>query len=109
MRCLYGIQIAGFNDESERLGSIFARQAAATVANAEIHERMATVILQLNEAMASRSVIDQARGILIANTGCSADQAFDLLKQQSQNQNIKLRDIAADIVRNATREKWEAD
>ena len=101
---LYGIEVDGFEDASVQLASRFARQAAATVANAEIHDRMATLIVQLNDAMASRSVIDQARGILIANTGCSAEQAFDLLKQQSQHENIKLRDIPAQIVRNATRD-----
>lgn len=106
---LYGTQVAGFSDVSIQIGNTFARQAAATVANAEIHDRMARVIVQLNEAMASRSVIDQARGILIANTGCSAEEAFDLLKQQSQHENIKVREIAAQIVRNAMKDTWETD
>jgi GAF domain-containing protein len=107
---LYANQAEAFDAASEQLGSRFARQAAATVANAEIHHRTAQLVTQLSEAMTSRSVIDQARGVLIANTGCSAEQAFDLLKQQSQHENIKVRAIAAEIVRNAIRTgTWEDD
>jgi GAF domain-containing protein len=106
---LYGTQIAAFSERSEEIGIRFARQAAATVANAEVHQRMADVIVQLNEALTSRSTIDQARGILIANTGCSAEQALGLLKEQSQHENVKLRTIAAEIVRNAMTGSWEPD
>ncbi len=99
---IYGTAIKGFDDDAERLASRFARQSSATLANAEIHQRTVALVTQLNEALTSRSVIDQARGILIARTGCSADDAIAQLKRQSQNQNRKLRDIAAEIVRNAT-------
>jgi GAF domain-containing protein len=97
---LYGTTAKAFDETAEVLASRFARQAAATLANAEIHERTVTLVTQLNQAMASRSTIDLARGILIATTGCDADEAFNLLKQQSQHENIKLRDVAAEIVRN---------
>ena len=69
--------------------SRFARQASATLANAEIHDRTVALVTQLNEALSSRSVIDQARGVLIAGTGCSADEAIDTLKQRSQHENRK--------------------
>ena len=101
---LYADEVGAFDDASEQLGRRFARQASATVVNAEIHDRTARLVTQLNEALTSRSVIDQARGILIANTGCNAEQAFVLLKQQSQHENVKLRQVAAEIVRNAIRD-----
>lgn len=50
------------------------------------------------EAMASRASIEQAKGVIMAATGCSPDDAFDLLRQQSQNENRKLRDIAAEVI-----------
>ena len=99
---IYGEDVKAFGDNSERLASRFARQASATLANAEIHDRTVTLVTQLNDALASRSVIDQARGILIARTGCTAGQAIDTLKQRSQRENRKLRDIAAEIVDDAT-------
>jgi GAF domain-containing protein len=52
----------------------------------------------LAAAMQSRSTIEQAKGVIMATTGCSPDDAFDLLRQQSQAENRKLRDIAAEVI-----------
>jgi GAF domain-containing protein len=99
---IYGESLKAFDDVSERLGLRFARQASATLANVEIHDRTVLLVTQLNEALGSRSVIDQARGILIARTGCSADAAIETLKKRSQRENRKLRDIAIELVADAT-------
>ena len=48
--------------------------------------------------MESRAVIEQAKGILMAAQRCDPDAAFDILVRASQNQNRKLRAIAAEIV-----------
>ena len=48
--------------------------------------------------MASRAEIEQAKGILMAQSGVSADEAFRVLSRASQRENRKLRDIARDIV-----------
>lgn len=49
--------------------------------------------------MASRAVIEQAKGVLMAaSPDLSADDAFDLLRRSSQRENAKLRDIAARVV-----------
>ena len=53
---------------------------------------------QLDTALRSRAVIDQALGILMAQQRCTAREAFDLLRQASQHRNRKLREVAADIV-----------
>jgi AmiR/NasT family two-component response regulator len=57
---------------------------------------------QLEEALNSRSVIDQALGILIGRHHLTASEAFDLLRRQSQNNNRKLRDVATDLVTQAS-------
>ena len=57
---------------------------------------------QLGEAMASRAIIDQAIGILMAQQRCNASTAFDLLRRASQNRNRKLRDVAVDIITNVS-------
>jgi AmiR/NasT family two-component response regulator len=46
----------------------------------------------------SRPEIDQAKGILMARFGYSADEAFQHLVTVSQKRNVKLRDIAGDVV-----------
>jgi AmiR/NasT family two-component response regulator len=49
-------------------------------------------------AMDSRAVIEQAKGVLMAQRHVDADQAFDILREASQRYNRKLRDIAQGIV-----------
>jgi hypothetical protein len=50
------------------------------------------------QAMKSRAVIEQAKGILMSQTHVSSEDALDILRRASQRANRKLRDIAADIV-----------
>lgn len=57
----------------------------------------------LRTALTSRSVIDQAIGILMAQQRCNAQTAFELMRKASQSRNIKLRDIATQIVASAER------
>jgi AmiR/NasT family two-component response regulator len=48
----------------------------------------------LQKAIESRDVIGQAKGIIMARRGVSADEAFDLLRRTSQDLNVKLADLA---------------
>jgi AmiR/NasT family two-component response regulator len=50
---------------------------------------------------ASRWRIEQAKGIIIAQQGCSVDQAFQLLVEMSQRSHVKLHDVASDLVARA--------
>lgn len=59
---------------------------------------------QLSQALASRAVIDQARGMVMALAPCSSERAWDLLVDVSQHCNIKLRDVAAALVATTTDE-----
>lgn len=53
---------------------------------------------QLRNAIVSRPVIDQARGILMAAHGCTAERAWGILVDASQHTNVKLRTIASAVV-----------
>ena len=52
----------------------------------------------LQTALASRAVIDQALGIIMGQNRCTADKAFEVLRTASQNRNVKLRVIAAEMI-----------
>ncbi len=73
--------------------------ATRTLARDRAYERALTEVDQLDTAMRSRPVIDQACGILMHVLGCDADTAFRLLRSQSQRTNSKLADLARDVVR----------
>jgi GAF domain-containing protein len=88
---------------TEALASAFGDYAAVALANAALlasRERLAT---HLQTAMVSRSVIDQAKGVIMSTVRCDADEAFRLLAKRSQQSNRKLRDLAVEIVAAAQR------
>jgi GAF domain-containing protein len=87
-----------FDEAAARLGQEFAAYAAVAVANAVSFSTAADAARNLQAAMENRAVIEQAKGILIATTGCDAESAFRLLVQQSQHENRKLREIAIELV-----------
>jgi AmiR/NasT family two-component response regulator len=58
---------------------------------------------QLGEALTSRAVIDQARGILMSRTGATPEEAFDQLRSMSQAQHVKLAEVARTLVAEAVR------
>jgi AmiR/NasT family two-component response regulator len=53
---------------------------------------------QLNQALRSRAVIDQALGIIMAESKIDAQRAFAVLSRASNNRRMKLRELAAEIV-----------
>ena len=61
-------------------------------------ELLEAQVRQLETALETRIVIEQAKGILAARSNGPVEATFDLLRQRSQLQNRKLREIAAEIV-----------
>jgi AmiR/NasT family two-component response regulator len=53
--------------------------------------------VDLEQKAASREVIGRAMGILMARSGASAEEAFDMLRRASQRMNVKVRDVAEGI------------
>jgi GAF domain-containing protein len=83
----------------------FAEQATVLLANAQAFARSEERNEQLREALASRDVIGQAKGILMEREGVTADQAFDILRRASQRSNIKLRELAEQLTRQRDRQR----
>ena len=64
----------------------------------------AALVEQLRTSLASRAIIDQALGIVMARERCNQVRAFDILRSASQRSNVKLRDIASAMVRTVSGE-----
>lgn len=95
---LYARRERAFSQEDHEVGLLFAGQAAIVLANTQAYWDAHQLSLRLSEAMSSSSVIEQAKGMLMAAQACTADEAFELLVQASQRENVKLRDVAQRIV-----------
>jgi GAF domain-containing protein len=100
---LYSESADAFGPAEAELGIKFAFHAAILMANAKAYWDARMLSENLTEAMRSRATIEQAKGVIMSNTRCSEDQAFDILKQQSQHENVKLRELAREIVERTQR------
>ena len=91
---LYSEQRHGFGDFDVALLRLYATAACAAIANARRYAEARRLAGQLAQALDSRAVIDQARGMLMERRGINAEDAFGELVRESQNTNTKLREVA---------------
>ncbi|MCW2777487.1 MAG: hypothetical protein JWN17_1212 [Frankiales bacterium] len=98
---VYSRQEHAIDDTSVALARTFAAYAGIALANVHLHEAQTRTAAQLQEAMRSRAVIEQAKGILMGQRRIPADAAFDLLVRLSQDSQRKLRDVAEALVASA--------
>lgn len=98
----YGSEPDVFTGDLSEQMLTFAAQAEVALAVALRNAEQSEAVAQLHTAMQSRSVIDQALGILMARQQCTAEEAFAVLRAGSQSRNRKLADIAADIITSTT-------
>lgn len=96
---LYAREPGAFGPEESSRAERFAASAAGALT---LSLRMASCLdrnEQLRSSIVSRAVIDQALGVIMATEHCSQEKALAMLRGVSQNTNVKLRDLAATIVR----------
>jgi GAF domain-containing protein len=72
--------------------------ATLAITQAETVRDRDETVRQLQHALDSRVVIEQAKGVLVASTGCGVDEAFAALRAQARSANRKLVDVARDVV-----------
>ncbi|GGL90447.1 transcription antitermination regulator [Streptomyces fumigatiscleroticus] len=95
---LYATAPGSFPGPVRERAAVFAGHASGALGVALKLAGQAQFSRDLERAIASRTVIDQALGILMAQQRCTAEQALAILARASQNRNVKLRDLAAGIV-----------
>ncbi|XVS62196.1 ANTAR domain-containing response regulator [Actinosynnema sp. CA-299493] len=100
---LYGRHTHGFRELDAALLELYTTAAEAALRNARRYLRARRQAAELEEALTSRAVIDQAKGIVMAVHRISAEEAFALLVDRSQQENRKLRDLAEHFVDETTR------
>jgi GAF domain-containing protein len=93
----YATRPRAFGDADVAAAEEVAAFVAIAVANAEATSRATDDVANMRRAMESRSVIEQAKGILMERYKVTAEQAFTLLTHASQKSNVKLRDVAEEL------------
>jgi GAF domain-containing protein len=92
-----------FDEHAAATGLIFAAPAGLAVHNAQVLANAQARAVQLQAALGTRAIIDQAIGIIRSRSGATADEAFARLREISQGENIKLTVVAERVVEEAVR------
>ena len=100
---VYAHAKGAFDDHSVNVGELFSVPAAIAVQNAQVLAQAKRLATNLQAALASRAVIDQAMGIVMSRTGCTAPEAFERLKARSQAEHVKVSAVAQSVVDAAVR------
>jgi hypothetical protein len=88
---LYAPQPDAFTPDAQFLAELVAKHAAVALAGATREHH-------LNAALANRDVLGQAKGILMQRERLTASQAFERLVHTSQNTNVKIADVARELI-----------
>jgi GAF domain-containing protein len=99
---LYAGNERAFGEDDRHAALQFAAQAAIVLANAQAYWDAHELSTRLGEAMKSRATIEQAKGILMGTNACGPDDAFELLTQAAQRENVGIREMARRIVVDTT-------
>lgn len=94
----YDTQRSGFTDSEISIAEDIARQVSRPLRLALRIGRLQESRDDLESAMKSRTVIDMAIGVVMAQNRCRPDEAFTLLRKASNARNTKLRHVASSIV-----------
>jgi GAF domain-containing protein len=100
---VYGSGLSGpFEEATVATATAFAGHAAVTLFNAALYTGAQDEVAQMKQAMASRAQIEQAKGVIMSERRCTAEEAFSVLVEMSSHRNRKLRDIAQSVIADAT-------
>ena len=95
---LYATYPAAFGVVDRAKATILVSLASLALSVAHSHEDEEQRAVNLNAALSTRETIGEALGILMERERITADQAFDILRRASQHLNIKLRDVAQNLI-----------
>ncbi len=92
-----------FDDHAQQLGELFATPAAVAVHNAHTLSQARVLTTQLQTALATRPVIDEAVGLIRSRTGATSQEARERLREMSQRDHVKMSEVAQRLVDEAVR------
>jgi len=96
----YAAQPDAFTESDRSALASCAAQAGGAIALAQRLADTEDFTRDLQTALTSRRVIDQAIGVVMAQRECTEEEAFDLLRRLSQETNLKLRDVCTRLLTN---------
>jgi GAF domain-containing protein len=87
-----------WSDDEVNMARLLADMATGSVANASRLDKVRHTTAQLQVALDSRIIIEQAKGVLAGETNISVDEAFRVLRHHARNNNASLHSVADAVV-----------
>lgn len=87
-----------FGESSYDVVLLLTLHAGVAFDNTSLYNDSRELVGQLRTALRTRSLVGRAQGLLMRHFGDDSDKAFERLKRASQNRNVKLRDVAEQLV-----------
>lgn len=95
---LFGTSVGRLGDDDLALAQALVHVASVAIVNEQLASDQATVNAQLQKALTSRVVLEQAKGVLAAGGDLSMEDAFTVLRRYSRDHGRKISAIAAQVV-----------
>jgi hypothetical protein len=99
---LYGHTVDAFGEPEMQRARIYVDEAARALRLCLLIAQQTERAEHLEQALTSRSTIDQALGVIMGQNRISRDEAFAILRAASQHRNVKLREVAAMLIESLT-------
>jgi ANTAR domain len=95
---LFGVRPGVLHADSNPMADLLAAFGGAMLTNATAYHQAQRTASQLKDAVVARSIVDQAKGILMHALDCDADEALQRLRQESQRRHVKVTEVATEVV-----------
>lgn len=96
---LFGDRIGSLDDDDLALAQALVHVASVAILNEQLAADRATVNSQLQHALQSRIVVEQAKGVLAHTGGLHMETAFTVLRRYARDHGRRLSDVALEVVR----------
>jgi ANTAR domain/GAF domain len=96
---LFGTEVGSLNADDLALGQALAHVAGVALVHGKAATDKDLVLAQLNAALTSRVVVEQAKGVLAQTAGLDMDEAFTVLRRYAREHHEGLSEVAAAVVR----------
>ena len=95
---LFGSRVGSLNDEDLALAQALAHVASVAIIQSKVAADAAAVTEQLQHALTSRVVLEQAKGSIAQRGTVTMDEAFEILRRYARDHNQRLTDVASGVV-----------
>ncbi|QWF20207.1 GAF and ANTAR domain-containing protein [Nocardioides sp. LMS-CY] len=95
---LFGVEVGQLDDDDLALAQALVHVASVAIVNERSAADLATVNAQLQHALTSRIVLEQAKGVIAHTAGVEMEDAFAILRRYARDHGRRLSEVAAEVV-----------